>query len=142
MDAYCELERLCMLLSSGERADRINLDFSVVNDMSYYTGIVFTGFIEGIPDGVLAGGEYGGLVRKMGKAAGAVGFAVYLDLLEELGTDSRGCDVDVLIVYGNGVAIEEVLERKAELIAEGKSVSLQRAIPEKLRYKELIRMEG
>ena len=142
MDAYCELERLCMLLSSGERADKINLDFSVVNDMSYYNGIVFTGFIEGVPDGVLAGGEYGGLVRKMGKAAGAVGFAVYLDLLEELGSDSRDYDVDALIVYDSSVALEDILEKKAELIKEGKSVSLQRAIPEKLRYKELVKMEG
>jgi ATP phosphoribosyltransferase regulatory subunit len=142
MDAYSELERLCMLLSSKEGAERINLDFSVVNDMSYYNGIVFTGFIEGIPDGVLAGGEYGALVQRMGKAAGAVGFAVYLDLLEELNTDSSGYDVDVLIVYDENTAIEDVLEKKSLFIAEGKSVSLQRAIPEKLRYKELVKMEG
>jgi len=142
MDSYTELERLCILLSTTDRADRINLDFSVVNDMSYYNGIVFTGFIEGIPDGVLAGGEYGGLVRKMGKAAGAVGFAVYLDMLEELSYESAAYDVDVLIVYDEGVMIEDILERKAVYIAEGKSVSLQRAIPEKLRYKELVRMEG
>ena len=142
LDAYAELERLCILLSSSERADRINLDFSVVNDMSYYNGIVFTGFIEGIPDGVLAGGEYGGLVKKMGKAAGAVGFAVYLDMLEELASESSDYDVDVLILYGEGVLIEDILEKKAEYIAAGKSVSLQRAIPEKLRYKELVRMEG
>jgi ATP phosphoribosyltransferase regulatory subunit len=142
MDAYTELERLCILLSSSERADRINLDFSVVNDMSYYNGIVFTGFIKGIPDGVLAGGEYGGLVRKMGKAAGAVGFAVYLDMLEELSYGGSDYDVDVLIVYDESASIEDILDRKAGLIAEGKSVSLQRAIPEKLRYKELVRMEG
>ena len=141
MDAYLELERLCILLSSTERADRINLDFSVVNDMSYYNGIVFTGFIEGIPDGVLAGGEYGGLVRKMGKAAGAVGFAVYLDMLEELSDGGADFDVDVLLVYGEGVELEDILERKAEILREGKSVSLQRAVPEKLRYKELIKME-
>ena len=133
MDAYSELEKLCMLLSRDERADRINLDFSVVNDMSYYNGIVFTGFIKGIPDGVLAGGEYGGLVRKMGQAAGAVGFAVYLDMLEELSYEGAAYDVDVLIVYDESVMLEDILERKAALIAEGKSVGRQRAIPEELR---------
>jgi ATP phosphoribosyltransferase regulatory subunit len=91
---------------------------------------------------VLAGGEYGGLVRKMGKAAGAVGFAVYLDMLEELSYGGSDYDVDVLIVYDESASIEDILDRKAGLIAEGKSVSLQRAIPEKLRYKELVRMEG
>ena len=141
MEAYTELEQLCILLSSSPHADRINLDFSVVNDMSYYNGIVFTGFIEGIPDGVLAGGEYSGLVRKMGKAAGAVGFAVYLDMLEELEYCGREYDVDVLLIYEDGVILEDIIELKTRLIGEGKSVSVQRAIPEKLRYKELCKME-
>ena len=55
---------------------------------------MFTGFIEGIPDGVLAGGEYGGLVRKMGKPAGAIGFAVYLDMIDEIaGRGYRLCRI-------------------------------------------------
>ena len=35
----------------------VNLDFSVVNDMDYYNGLVFRGFVEGIPSGILAGGR-------------------------------------------------------------------------------------
>ncbi len=141
MDKYAELERLCMLLSATEYSDRLRIDFSVVNDMSYYNGIVFRGFLEGIPDGVLAGGEYGTLMRRMGKPAGAVGFAIYLDMLEELPSPSREYDVDVLLLYGEDSALEDVVEKKNDLIAEGKSVSLQRSVPEKLRYKEIIKME-
>ena len=36
---------------SGLEGDTVNIDFSVVNDMNYYNGIVFKGFIDGIPWG-------------------------------------------------------------------------------------------
>ena len=49
----------------------INIDFSVVNDITYYNGIVFKGFIEGIPQGVLSGGQYDKLMKKMRKSMGA-----------------------------------------------------------------------
>lgn len=60
------------------------IDFSVVNDMSYYNGIAFKGFIEGIPTGILSGGEYDGLMKKMKRKSRAIGFAVYLDEISRL----------------------------------------------------------
>ncbi len=59
--------------------DSVIIDFSVVNDMNYYNGIAFKGYIEGVPTGVISGGEYDKLMKKMGKPYKAVGFAVYLD---------------------------------------------------------------
>ena len=140
-EQYEELAKLCSMLSSSSDYEKIRLDFSVVNDMNYYNGIVFKGFIKGIPDGVLAGGEYGMLMHRMGKAAGAVGFAIYLDMLDELAEPVSEYDVDVLIVYGKGCDADSVIELKNKLIAEGRSVSLQRAVPTKLRYKEIIRLD-
>ena len=58
------------------------IDFSVVNDMNYYNGIVFKGYIKGIPAGILSGGQYDSLLVKMGRRSRAAGFAVYMDLLE------------------------------------------------------------
>ena len=141
VEQYEELKTLCTLLSTAGYADKIKLDFSVVNDMNYYNGIVFKGFLEGIPDGILAGGEYGMLMSRMGKCSGAVGFAIYLDLLEELDAPSRDYDVDVLVIYEKNSDTGAVIELKNKLISEGKRVSLQRAIPEKLRYKEIIRLD-
>ena len=138
---YGELKMLCDMLSASEFADRIKLDFSVVNDMNYYNGIVFKGFLEGIPDGVLSGGEYGTLMSKMGKSARAVGFAVYLDMLDELESLPREYDVDVLIVYDDFCDAESVVALKNKYIEEGKSVSAQKAIPSKLRYKEIIKLD-
>ena len=63
----------------------ISIDFSVINDLNYYNGIVFRGFIEGIPESILSGGQYDNLMLRMGhKNSHAIGFAVYLDLLENI----------------------------------------------------------
>jgi ATP phosphoribosyltransferase regulatory subunit len=35
--------------------------------MNYYNGVVFKGFISGIPASVLSGGQYDNLMEKMGK---------------------------------------------------------------------------
>ena len=68
-------------LTAKNVKDNLIIDFSVINDMNYYNGIAFKGFVEGIPTGILSGGQYGNLMAKMGKKAKAIGFAVYLDEL-------------------------------------------------------------
>ena len=142
-EQYTEFKSLCALLSDLEYAEKIRLDFSVVNDMSYYNGVVFKGFLRGIPEGVLSGGEYGTLVARMGKTAGgAVGFAIYLDMLEELEPPYCEYDVDVLVIYSEDCDMNKIMAVKNKLTAEGKSVSLQKAVPEKLRYKEVIKLDG
>lgn len=65
-------------------ADNVQIDFSIANNMDYYDGIVFQGYVEGIPQSLLSGGQYGGLMHKMGKNSAAVGFAVYMDELRFL----------------------------------------------------------
>lgn len=84
-DSLQELENAVRLLDG----DAVNIDFSVVNDMNYYNGIVFKGFIDGIPWGVLSGGQYDKLMKKMGRTSSAIGFAVYLDMLERMDEDVK-----------------------------------------------------
>ena len=62
--------------------DKIKIDYSAVENLNYYNGLVFRGFIEGIPESILSGGQYDILMKKMGrKNSRAIGFAVYLDLI-------------------------------------------------------------
>lgn len=76
------LDRLEQILPEGKIS--IRLDFSTVDDPNYYNGILFKGFVPGVPDSVLSGGQYDNLMKKMGKTSRAIGFAVYVDLLERL----------------------------------------------------------
>ena len=62
----------------------LKVDFSIESDLKYYNGIVFNGFINGIPTSVLSGGQYTKLMHKLGRSSHAIGFAVYLDALERL----------------------------------------------------------
>ncbi len=131
--ALNELEELREHLENAALDKKIRFDFSVVNDMNYYNGTVFCGFVSGICESVLAGGRYDRLLARMGRKAGAVGFAIYLDLLEELDRNKDTVDVDALVLYDEESANEAHLAVNS-LIAEGKSVSAQKAIPARLRY--------
>ena len=138
---YDELSCLVDLISESDFSDRVRIDFSVVNDMNYYNGIVFKGFLNGISEGVLSGGQYGLLMKRMGKNAGAVGFAIYLDLLEEIYVPTREYDVDLLLIYSDSTDAKTVLRKKAEAIKEGKSVFATKIAPDKFRYKEIIKLD-
>ena len=139
--AYAELSSLCELIMNTGLSSHVRLDFSVVNNMSYYNGIVFRGFLSGISEGVLAGGEYGRLLSGMHRSGDAIGFAIYLDLISELLSEARSTDVDVLLLYKSGEE-REMLKRKEELISTGKSVLSSKIIPKGIRYGECVTLGG
>ena len=140
--ALSEMKVLSYLLSKSEYSDRVRFDFSVVHNMSYYDGIVFSGFLSGICEAVLSGGEYGKLLSCLGRKSRAVGFAIYLDLLEELCYTETDYDVDTVLLYDDSVAMATVIDRRAELIGAGKSVTAQKCLPKKLRYRQIIDMRN
>ena len=142
--AIAELTALRDHLKATPYAHRIRFDFSIINDMSYYNGVVFCGYLDGICECVLSGGQYNKLMKRMGRKSGAIGFALYLDLLEGLEQSSAAYDVDVLVLYDATTPASSVAGSVSALRAEGKTVSAQRAIPEKLRYATLcdLRKEG
>ena len=82
--AVTDFQTLLTSLQAQGVAEKIRVDFSVLGNMKYYNGVAFKGFIEGIPTGILSGGEYDKLMSAMGKKGKAVGFAVYLDELNKL----------------------------------------------------------
>ena len=133
-----ELKQIMDLLSKTEYSQKLRLDFSIVNDMNYYNGIVFNGFIEGVCETVLFGGRYDKLLAKMGRCASGIGFAVYVDLLESLYKAPKGYDVDVLVVYDSHVSAAALASAVDSYVAKGLSVTTQKAVPEKLRYKEMV----
>ena len=138
--ALQELREISELLDQLPCSDRIIFDFSVVNNMNYYNGIVFRGFLSGICEGVLAGGQYDKLMQKLERRAGAIGFALYLDLLEQLPMTRSEYDVDVLLLYPEDGDKQALTGAVAKLTAAGKTVSVQRSIPPKLRYGQLLQL--
>ena len=137
-----ELLSICNTLLNCEFADKIHIDFSVINDMSYYNGIVFKGFIKGVPTGILSGGRYDKLMKKMGKKSRALGFAVYLDMLERLWDKSNQYDVDAVLLYDESTDISLINDKISALRASGSSVTAQKSIPKNLRYRKLLTIQN
>ncbi len=86
----CDIEKVCKYLSDKKVGGIINIDFSIVNNMTYYSGILFQGYIPGIPENILSGGQYDGVMERMRKSGSAIGFALYLDFLRGIEDSLEG----------------------------------------------------
>jgi len=122
--------------------EHVNLDFSVVNDMDYYNGLVFRGFVEGVPSGVLAGGRYDNLLARMGKSGEAIGFAVYLDQLARLFGQREDYDTDVLVLYDDASDPAALIRKAESLRKKGLRVRVQREAESDGRSREVVRLDG
>lgn len=134
-----ELESVVSALGESDRKDIVKIDFSIVSDMRYYNGFVFKGYAEGIASSVLSGGQYDKLMKKMKRKCGAIGFAVYLDMLESLDSSSE-YDVDVVALYDDTMSIKEVEKTAALLSENGESVMLQKNIPSDIRCRKIVKI--
>ena len=133
------LRSVCLALASYQ--NNLRLDFSIVNDMNYYNGIIFRGYLPGLASGVLAGGQYDNLLQRMGKSGQAIGFAVYMDQLERYERAEKEFDVDVLLLYRENVDSITVSGEANELRKNGLSVRVERTVPAGLRYRMLREVE-
>jgi ATP phosphoribosyltransferase regulatory subunit len=113
LEAIAQLEEVIKIIDGCGLNDNVRIDFSVVNGMGYYNGLVMRGYIAGIPEAVLSGGQYDKLPRRLGKNCRAIGFAVYLDLLERLSAQQSEYDVDILLICNeevDGVTFQKAVE--------------------------------
>ena len=133
-----ELKEIATLLKDDSDYGKIRFDFSIVNDMRYYNSIVINGYINGVCECVLYGGRYDKLLSKMGKSSSGIGFAIYTDLLASLNEKPSEYDVDILLIYSDKTSAKELKEKVDAIIESGKTVTAQKSIPSKLRYREII----
>ena len=131
-----ELKDLLELLKENGFAKNVRLDLSVSNDLGYYSGVVFRGYLEGIPASVLSGGQYDKLPRKMGRKSRAIGFAIYVDLLQELNREENLADVDTVILHDGTLPLTE-LTRAAEEAAKDGSVLVTTSLPAGRSWKNI-----
>lgn len=139
-DSLIALRELAGVLASEPESTCMKLDFSVINDLSYYNGLIFQGFIDGVPNAILAGGRYDNLMEKLGKKTKAIGFAVYADQLERCNPELDRFDVDVLLTYESYVDTSKLTAAVKMLTANGRRVRVQKTGSDKLRYKQLLRL--
>ncbi len=122
-EALSDLNDIVSVISDLGYVDKVGIDLSVVNDMNYYRSLIFRGYIDCVPEAILFGGRYDDLVKKMGRDAGALGFAVALDRLQDIKSVNIKSDT-VLIVYTDGVSVQSVMSLSEKLRKEGVTVKV------------------
>lgn len=127
-------------LNDGKYGSMIRVDFSAMGNVTYYNGFIFTGYASGIPFPILSGGEYDTLMRVMQRRSNAIGFAVYMDILEQYSYQSAEYDVDTVLLYDSGCSIAEIEAKAKELTKDGGSILLQQQLPPGLRCRQVITM--
>lgn len=140
-ESLSQFLRIVGALNAGKYGGLLRIDFSAVSDPQYYNGFVFKGFAQGIPSAVLSGGQYDSMMKKLKRQAGAIGFAVYLDILEQYAPGGTEYDVDTLLVYDEGCSIAEIEAKAKELTGCGESILLQRQIPPGIRCRQIVTMK-
>lgn len=138
--ALDEIARVYAVLDTAGCAGNLRLDFTVVNNMDYYNGIVFRGYIENLPRAVLAGGRYDNLMRRFHKPQPALGFALYLGELTRAFTQPEPYDTDCLVIYGEA-SPETVMRAVAFLLEDGRDVRAEKTFPQNIRARRVYRLE-
>jgi ATP phosphoribosyltransferase regulatory subunit len=110
------IERLRRLLARAAElgyAHRINIDFSLLRDITYYTGFIFEGFATEVGFALCGGGRYDSLLPRFGFDMGAVGWSLAIErvliALERRHSMRFGAApaVDVLVSGSDVVAARE-----------------------------------
>lgn len=110
------VERLRSILVRSDElgfGERINVDFSLLRDVTYYTGFIFEGFASEVGFALCGGGRYDSLLPRFGFEAGAVGWSLLVEriliALERRHSARFGTApaVDVLVSGSDVVAARE-----------------------------------
>ena len=119
------------LVAIGRAVAGITVEFDpfLVRGMGYYTGTIFEIVHPDLPYSLGGGGRYDGMIgRFLGVHVPAAGFSIgferIVDLVQLHDDTSAG---GVALVYDSDVTSASLMRLKAELIASGRRVRLERA---------------
>lgn len=100
----------------------ISVDLGMIQNIDYYTGIIFRGYTQGIGDSILSGGRYDNLAKQFGDDECATGLAIDVNNIMEVIQNINECGSNkekILVYYGRGkykeayVKAEELRKKNA-----------------------------
>ncbi len=133
-----DLKSLYFALCEAKADAGVRLDFSIINDLDYYNGLIFRGYVKGVPHCLLSGGRYDKLMRRFGKHQCAVGFALYLDELDRAFSHKSMYDVDTLLLYSETDLPQTVMTAVQNIMKKSPSVRAEVQLPQNIRFRRLL----
>lgn len=103
-DAIENLSELCNVLVDYRYENYFDIDLGLVNQLDYYTGLVFKGYSLNHGKEILSGGRYDNLTKQYGYQLSATGYGMNInELLKAIYKDNKNedfkCYSDYLILY-------------------------------------------
>lgn len=110
------------IIKGLDLTDKIHIDLGLINEINYYTGIVFRCYANDFGDYFLSGGRYDNLIEKFGKPLPAIGFAIDIDFFcKIIMTDfqeKNEYNIDYVVFYEKGKE-KEGYNQYFDLISKG-----------------------
>lgn len=137
IESVDELEEVLILLKAAGYSKNCQVDFSMVNDIDYYNGIVFRGYVKELARLVLAGGQYDLAMKRFGKDVDAIGFALYLNEVSRINGKKAASDVDSIILYDDDSDLKALIKEVKKEQKRGLKIWVGRNLPEDISYEEI-----
>ncbi len=115
--------------------DYLLLDFNLISNLNYYTGIVFEGYAADLGSPLVGGGRYDRLLAQFGRPTPATGFAVKMDrLMQVTAVDVEPQRPRKLLCYAPARR-QEALQAAQQLRQDG-AIVVTRCIHTKTEWQE------
>ena len=110
------------LVADAGFGDAVAFDFGLLQDLSYYSGVIFEAYAPGVGLPIASGGRYDGLLGRFDWDIPGVGFAIALDRLQEALEEAGAAPAaaPATLVFAGGL---EEPARAAELRRAGWAVA-------------------
>ncbi|MCP8968648.1 ATP phosphoribosyltransferase regulatory subunit [Ectobacillus ponti] len=141
-DMHKALQRVRQIYEAVERlgyGNYISVDLGMIQNLHYYTGVIFRGYAHEIGEEILSGGRYDELMGYFGEPLPACGLALQVDqivrVLKDHNPPAEKAPVDVLIHY-DLETIEEAERLRALYVKDGLQVelSMMATLPETFHF--------
>lgn len=101
------LRSILMIIEDFGYSKYVSVDLGMVQELDYYTGMIFKGFTHGVGFPVVSGGRYDNLAGSFGKDLKATGFSLGVNMLmsavQRQKLEAETPSVDLLITCQNGL---------------------------------------
>ncbi|RNB53798.1 ATP phosphoribosyltransferase regulatory subunit [Brevibacillus gelatini] len=102
--------------------DDLLLDFNLIINLNYYTGVVFEGYAADLGSPLLGGGRYDQLLAQFGRSAPATGFAIKMDRLLTVTPSLRDQEPKRILLLYTEARRSEALAKAQQLRADSQVV--------------------
>ncbi|WP_446899397.1 ATP phosphoribosyltransferase regulatory subunit [Clostridium sp. LBM24168] len=126
IESIDNLRKVYMAVCDAGYEKHISVDLGMIQNIDYYTGIIFRGYAQGVGDSILSGGRYDNLASQFGDDECATGLAIDVNnIMKVIGSvDKYRMHKRKILIYYNDGNYKNAYAMAEKLRKEGAVVEL------------------